>query len=93
MAAIVGNGAATSTISSTSYPGSADYTWVTKKRRIAIVWEGSVLLTFSYDGTNDHGFISPSGSQQMFEDDIAGVSGIWFKVASSSGVVRVTVRE
>lgn len=77
------------TVSDTDYPTNPDANFGFHSKGFSLTNQGSATITYSFDGTNDHGNLASSGVtiDRVFQDRM--VNKIWFKVASGSHSVRI----
>lgn len=73
-------------VSDTDYPDSPQSNFRFHSKGFSLTNRGSVTVTYSFDGENDHGDLL-ANDNRVFEDRIA--NKIWLKVASSTANVRV----
>lgn len=75
------NYASSIAVATATYPATAQYA-PTNGGQVLIQHPGTVnnLITFSFDGTNDHGFVIPGTAVQMEGKYVS----VWFKGAAAT---------
>jgi hypothetical protein len=65
------------------------FTYRHSNLNFSLVWEGTGIIEYSFDGTNVHGDMQNGQPTQAMFFDNRNVGAIWFRLVSGSGTVRV----